>query len=53
MIFGFTFTLKKGKREFCYKKTIRFTLILVKGTKGWRRKKAKKERDGSLLFITY
>jgi hypothetical protein len=52
MIFGFTFTSKKGKGELCRKKTTRFTLIVTRGTKGLRRKGAGKGGDGSPSFIT-
>jgi hypothetical protein len=52
MIFGFTFTSKKGKGELCRKKTIGFTLIVTKGTRGSRRKGAGKEGDGSPSFVT-
>ena len=50
MIFGFTFTSKKGKGELCCKKTTGFTLILIKGTKDQRKKRAGK--GGNSLFIT-
>ena len=50
MIFGFTFTSKKGKGELCRKKTTGFTLMLTRGTKDWRKKRAGKGGDGS--FIT-
>jgi hypothetical protein len=52
MIFKFTFTSKKGKGELCRKKTTRFTLMLTRGTRGWRRKEAGKGGNGSPLFIT-
>ena len=51
MIFKFTFILKKDKGELYYKKITRFTLILIRGIKDWRKKRAKKERDS--LFIIY
>jgi hypothetical protein len=50
MIFGFTFTSKKGKGDLCRKKTTGFTLMLTKKTKDWRKKRAGKRGDGS--FIT-
>lgn len=40
MIFGFTFTSKKGKGELCRTKNAGFTLMLTRGTKGWRSKSA-------------
>jgi hypothetical protein len=51
MIFGFTFTSKKGKWELRCKRTTGFTLILTRGTRGWGRKKATKGGSGSPLFI--
>jgi hypothetical protein len=51
MIFGFTFTSKKGKGELCRKKTTGFTLMLTRGTRGWRRKEARKRGNGSPSFI--
>jgi hypothetical protein len=53
MIFGFTFILKKGKGELYCKKTTRFTLIVIRGTRGSRRKGAKKGGGSSPLFIIY
>jgi hypothetical protein len=53
MIFGFTFISKKGKGELYYKKTTRFTLIVIRGIRGSYRKRAKKEGGSSLLFIIY
>jgi len=50
MIFGFTFTSKKGKGELCRKKTTGFTFMLTRGTKDWRKKRAGKGGDSS--FIT-
>jgi hypothetical protein len=50
MIFGFTFTSKRGKGELCRKKTTGFTLMLTRGRKDWRKKRARKGGDGS--FIT-
>jgi hypothetical protein len=52
MIFGFTFTSRKGKGELCRKKTTGFTLMLTRGTRGWRRKEARKRGKGSPSFIT-
>jgi hypothetical protein len=52
MIFGFTFTSKKGKGELCRKKTTGFTLLVTRGTRGSRRKGAGKGGDGSPSFIT-
>jgi hypothetical protein len=53
MIFRFTFILKKGKGELYYKKTTGFTLIVIRRTRGSRRKGAGKGGDNSLLFIIY
>jgi hypothetical protein len=52
MIFGFTFTSKKGKGELCRKKTTGFTLMLTRGSRDWRRKRAGKGRDGFPSFVT-
>jgi hypothetical protein len=52
MIFGFTFTSKKGKGELCRKKTTGFTLMVTRGTRGSRRKGAGKGGGGSPSFIT-
>jgi hypothetical protein len=52
IIFGFTFISKKGKKELCRKKTTGFTLILIRGTRGWRRKEARKGGNSSPSFIT-
>jgi hypothetical protein len=52
MIFGFIFTLKKGKGELCCKKTTEFTLMLTRGTRGSRRKRTRKGADSPPLFIT-
>jgi len=53
MIFGFTFILKKGKSELYYKKTTRFTLIVIREIKGLYRKGARKGGVSSPLFIIY
>ena len=50
MIFGFTFTSKKGKGELCRKKTTGFTLILIRGTKDQRKKRAGKGGDSSFII---
>jgi hypothetical protein len=52
MIFGFIFISKKDKGELCRKNTIRFTLMLIRGTRDWRKKEARKKEKGSPLFIT-
>lgn len=50
MIFGFTFISKKGKGEFCRKKTIRFTLIVIRGKRNSHIRTVE-TRGSSPLFI--
>jgi hypothetical protein len=51
MIFGFTFTSKRGKGEFCRKKTIGFTLMVTRGKKNSHMRTVE-TRGSSPLFIT-
>jgi hypothetical protein len=50
MIFGVTFTWKKGMGGFCIKRTTGFTVMLTRGSRGSGSKKD--ERPGQASIIT-
>jgi hypothetical protein len=50
MIFGFIFTLKKGKGELCCKKTTEFTLML-QGERGARLEREPGKGQIVLLYL--